>query len=79
MLKHATSSGACVVSRDKYRDYRQRYRKLIDDPARLMSGEVKDDRVLVPLLALSAPLPSSAHEAWEDLEPLLASESLGRL
>lgn len=63
MLKHATAAGGCVISRDKYRDYRKRYRRLIDDPARLLMGGVKDDRLVVPALELDAPLPSSASAA----------------
>jgi hypothetical protein len=75
MLRHATSSGGCVVSRDKYRDHRMRYRKLIDDPARLMSGAVMDDRLFVPSLELDVLLPSSVHEAWEQLEFLLSCQA----
>lgn len=73
MLRHATSSGACIVSRDRFRDHRRRYRKLIDDPARLMPGAVAQDRLLVPSLGIDASLPASAHEAWTRLEPLLFS------
>lgn len=72
MLRQATSSGACILSRDKYRDYRSRYRKLIDDPARLISGMVRDDRMLVPALALDVPLAVSAQDAWAQLESFLA-------
>ncbi|MGH8432560.1 MAG: NYN domain-containing protein, partial [Solimonas sp.] len=72
MLRHATSSGACILSRDQYRDYRKRYRRLIDDPTRLMAGTVEQDRLLVPFLALDMALPASVHEAWEQLESLLA-------
>jgi hypothetical protein len=75
MLRRATSSGACVVSRDQYRDHRRRYRKLIDDSARLMSGGVADGRVRVPSLALDAPLPSSVEEAWLQLERWLSTAS----
>jgi hypothetical protein len=75
MLRHATSKGASVISRDKYRDHRKRYRKLIDDPARLMSGGVVDDRLLVPSLALDVLLPASVHEAWEQLESFLSCEA----
>lgn len=73
MLRFARSSGACMLSRDKYRDHRKRYRKLIDDPSRLMSGFVKEDCLVVPSLALNAPLPSSAQQAWGQLKALLAN------
>lgn len=73
LLRHARSGGACILSRDKYRDHRRRFRKLIDDPLRLISGFVQHDRLQVPALAMDAALPSSAAEAWTQLEPLLAA------
>jgi len=73
MLRQATAHGACVLSKDRYRDHRRRYRRLIDDPARLLSGTVEGDRLFVPALALELLLPASVHEAWEKLEPLLAA------
>lgn len=60
MLREARASGACIVSRDGFRDYRRKYRKLIDDPARVLSGAVAQDRVLVPGLGIEAPLRPSA-------------------
>lgn len=71
MLRYARSSGACIVSRDRYRDHRRRYRKLIDDPARLLPGWVADNRVRVPMLGLDAPLPATVGEAWQQLESRL--------
>lgn len=71
MLKQATSSGASILSRDRFRDHRRRYRRLIDDPARLISGHIQNDRLLVPALALDASLPPSIEAAWQQLEPLL--------
>lgn len=75
MLRQATARGACILSKDKYRDHRRRYRRLIDDPARLFSGTVEGDRLLVPALALELRLPASVHEAWASLEPVLAAAS----
>lgn len=74
LLKHARASGACLISRDKYADHRKRYRKLIDDPTRLMTGWVKDGRVQLPSLAIDAPLAASAQAAWLPLQALLISE-----
>jgi len=71
MLRQATASGACILSKDQYRDHRKRYRRLIDDPARLIAGTVEDERVRVPLLALDVPLPASVDAAWAPLELLL--------
>lgn len=71
LLKQANAQGACVLSRDKYRDYRKRYRRLIDDPARLLSGAVVNGRLLIPALALDLDVPTSAAEAWSRLKLLL--------
>jgi hypothetical protein len=71
LLRQAKALGACVLSRDRYRDHRRRHRKFIDDPSRLLSGAVARDRVLVPGLALDAPLPATADAAWAELEALL--------
>lgn len=72
MLRAATACGGCVVSRDKYRDYRKKYRRLIDDPARLLAGGVREDRLRVPGLGVDVALPASVDEAWNRLEPRLA-------
>ena len=71
MLRQANTNGARVLSKDKYRDHRRRYRRLIDDPARLMSGGVREGRLRVPALSLDVALPSSAEEALTQLESLL--------
>lgn len=71
MLRRATSTGACIISKDKFRDYRRRYRKLIKNPARVMTGHVDAGHLFVPALALSAELAASTAAAWEALLPLL--------
>jgi hypothetical protein len=71
MLKQANRQGACIVSRDKFRDHRKRYRRLIDDPTRLFSGAVSNDRLLIPNLSIDISLPASAAAAWSGLQPLL--------
>lgn len=71
MLRRARASGGCILSRDHFRDHRRRYRKLIDDPARLIPGCVAEDHLLLPGLALRLPLPASAAEAWSQLQALL--------
>lgn len=73
MLRHATATGACIVTKDLYRDHRKRYRKLIKAPGRLLAGLVQDDRVRIPAWALELPLASSANEAWRQLESWLGS------
>ncbi|EIT71147.1 MULTISPECIES: hypothetical protein [Hydrocarboniphaga] len=74
LLRQARASGACIVSRDRFRDYRSRYRKLIDDPTRLFGGYVQEGQLQVPALDCSCPLQASAQQAWDALQPLLASD-----
>ena len=71
LLKQARASGACIVSRDHYGDHRRRFRKLIDDPSRLLSGWVRDNHLQLLALSLDVALPSSAQEAWAQLQTLL--------
>lgn len=77
MLREARASGACIVSRDHFRDHRRRYRKLIDDPARVLPGWVAEAQLLVPALALAADLPVSAQAASQALQPLLVCGANG--
>ena len=63
MLKQARDSGASIVSRDRFRDHRKRYRRLIDDPGRVFSGFVKDERLFIEGLQLDLPLWPSSPEA----------------
>lgn len=74
MLRRARGRGGCIVSRDRFRDYRSRYRRLIDDPARVLEGFVETDRINVPGLAMSTPLPASASLAWETVGKLLSRD-----
>jgi len=71
LLRHARATGGSLISNDRYRDHRRRFRKLIDDPARLLPGFVRDDRIYVPALALEVPLPASSMLAWAELKALL--------
>ncbi|WP_428311798.1 NYN domain-containing protein [Hydrocarboniphaga sp.] len=77
MLRYARIGGASIVSRDRYRDYRSRFRKLIDDPTRLLPGFVADDLLQVPALELAAPVPATAELAWQQLQPLLEHPQSG--
>ncbi len=74
MLRAATACGGVIVSRDKYRDYRKKHRRLIDDPARLLGGGVRAGRLRVPALEIDTALPASAQEAWDSLQPLQVTE-----
>jgi len=72
LLQHARSAGACILSRDKFGDHRRRFRKLIDDPTRMFTGYVRDNRVQVPVCALDIPLAVTADAAWVQLQRLIA-------
>ena len=75
LLREARASGASLVSRDHFRDHRRRYRKLIDDPSRVLAGWVAEDELLLPALTLKATLPASAATAWQRLLPLLMTSA----
>lgn len=64
LLKKANASNGAILSRDHFRDHRRRYRRLIDDPARVLAGHVGNDRLLLPALALDLPLPATTEQAW---------------
>lgn len=71
LLRDARASGARIVSRDHFSDQRRRYRKLIDEPGRLLAGFVRDEVLHLPALDVLTPLPATAAEAWQQLQPLL--------
>lgn len=56
LLRLARASGAAIISRDRFHDHRSRYRRLIDDPARLVDGFVDASAVKIPALGINAPL-----------------------
>jgi hypothetical protein len=84
LLRQARATGACIISRDHYSDHRRRYRKLIDEPGRVLAGWVKDDQLHLPALACPVPLAPSAGEAWArcctllPAEPVTAQENTGQ-
>lgn len=73
LLRYARANTACIVSRDRFRDYRSRYRKLIDDPTRLFGGHVHEHQLHVQTLELSCVLHASTQQAWDTLKPWLAA------
>lgn len=68
LLKLARTRDACIVTRDRFRDHRRRYRRIVDDPARLVAGGVTGDAIVAPPLLERVPLPSTAAEAWLRVE-----------
>jgi hypothetical protein len=56
LLRLARRSGAAIISRDRFREHRARYRRLIDDPARVLGGHIAEDAFFLPGLNLVLPL-----------------------
>ncbi len=75
LLRKANARNGAILSRDRFRDHRRRYRRLIDDPARVLAGQVRDDRLLLPALALDLPLPATTERAWALLAVAAAAGS----
>ena len=71
LLRHARDRSARIVSRDRFRDHRRRFRRLIDDPARVLGGAVESDRGCVQGLGIEAPLPVSSRLALDALRQCL--------
>lgn len=67
LLRHARDRGARIVSRDRFRDHRMRYRRIVDDPARLFAGGVEGGTLCVPGLGLEVPVPATTREAMDAL------------
>ncbi len=75
LLRDARATGASLITRDHFADHRRRYRKLIDDPTRRLSGWVEQGQLCVPGLMLEVLLPLTALEAWQALAPLLKPQT----
>lgn len=60
LLKLAVDAGACVISRDRFREFRRKYRAVTRNPDRKLDGTVHDDQIFVPGADLVASLPESA-------------------
>ena len=63
LIKQARACGGAIISRDKFRDHRKKFRKLIDDPERLLSGRVFNELLELPALGPGVPLEPSANKA----------------
>lgn len=61
LLKLAVDAGACVISRDRFREFRRKYRAVTRNPDRRLDGIVRDDQIVVPGADLVAGLPASAE------------------
>ncbi len=67
LLRLARAGGAVIVSRDRFRDHRARYRRLIDDPARLLDGYASEALLTLPRLGLDAPVEGSCDAVCDAL------------
>jgi hypothetical protein len=76
LLRHARDRGALIVSRDRFRDHRARYRRIIDDPARVVGGFVEPEVLRVPDLGLAALPPARSGDAIDALRRLIASPAI---
>ena len=63
LLKLAVDAAACVISRDRFREFRRKYRSVTRNPYRRLDGTVRDDQIFVPGAHLVASLPASADLA----------------
>lgn len=64
LLAMAVNAGACVISRDRFREFRRKYRAVTRNPNRRLDGTVRDDQIFVPGADLVADLPVSAEQRW---------------
>lgn len=78
LLRQARAKDALLLSRDRFRDHRLRYRRLIDDPARVFGGYVADDRIHIPMLVRDVPLPASVAAICEGLRDPLAMQTVAQ-
>lgn len=67
LLAQAKAVGGIVISRDRFRDHRRKYRAIVRNPERRIDGFVSDDVIRVPALSLAEPLPATAAAAWRDV------------
>lgn len=63
LLRQARKRGGLIVSRDRFRDHRRRYRKLIDDRQRVIDGMCVSGRIVIPALGIDVPLSPTAGDA----------------
>lgn len=68
LLRLARDCGGRILSRDRFRDHRRKFRRLIADPTRRIDGAVEADTLRVPALDLATPLSASAADAWARLQ-----------
>ena len=68
LLETAKAAGGCIVSRDRFREHRRRFRSIVGHSDRCLDGWVANDRIIVPGLDLDVVLPESAAVAWAQVQ-----------
>nr|MBV6631242.1 hypothetical protein [Oceanococcus sp. HetDA_MAG_MS8] len=68
LLEAAKADGGVVISRDRFREHRRRFRSIVHAAQRRMDGFVAEDHLHIERLQLRQPLPPSAAQAWEQLQ-----------
>ena len=64
LLTQAKAMKAAVISRDRFRQHRRKFRSIVGSLTRSLSGGVMGDQIHVPQLGLSCPLPADIDQAW---------------
>lgn len=71
LLRQARREAGRIVTRDRYGDHRRRFRKLIDEPGRLIDGYATDGTLHLPVLGIVTGLPPTPEAAWSTLRRAL--------
>lgn len=80
LIRCARVEGGRIISRDRFRDHRRKFRRFIDTPGCILAGGIEADRIRIPHLEFSAALHSSSSSVLPVLREViggLASPSHG--
>ncbi|MEN8821632.1 MAG: hypothetical protein ABF271_11055 [Abyssibacter sp.] len=64
LLTQAKTLQAAVISRDRFRQHRPKFRSIVGSPTRSLSGGVLGDQIHLPQLGFSGLLPADIEQAW---------------
>lgn len=68
LLEAAKADGGVIVSRDRFRDHRRRFRSIVHAARRRLDGYVAQDQLHIERLELCVALPTESDQAWERLQ-----------
>lgn len=66
LLTLAKASGARVISRDRFRQHRRKFRSIVGPPDRRVDGVVSGDCIHLPAIDCRMPLPGDVDAAWRE-------------